>query len=86
MRNRSPPEVILANTALAVEDLKWQLETFARGDAGVSREEGKQDVEMMPRELWACRFNAGLFGVEWEKTRQVLVDAGLKVTVVSPAE
>jgi ADP-ribose 1''-phosphate phosphatase len=83
-QHRSPPEVILANTALALEDLKTQLEILARDDRGSPGKQGNQDIETKPAELWACRINAGLFGVEWERTKRVLADVGLEVTVVSP--
>lgn len=36
----------------------------------------------LPGELWGCRFNAGLFAVEWERTRKVLEDAELSMTIV----
>ncbi|KAG5300434.1 ADP-ribose 1''-phosphate phosphatase [Histoplasma ohiense] len=35
-------------------------------------------------ELWGCRLNAGLFGVPWERTKAVLEEAGLAVTIVRP--
>lgn len=35
-------------------------------------------------ELWSCRFNSGLFAVPWERSRRVLEEAGLEVTVVRP--
>ena len=37
-------------------------------------------------ELWSCRINAGLFGVPWEQTREVMEDSGLSITVVAPRE
>ncbi|KLJ07118.1 hypothetical protein EMPG_17388 [Blastomyces silverae] len=48
--------------------------TTAVGDDGVEQ----------PGELWGCRFNAGLFGVPWERTREVLEEAGLAMTIVRP--
>lgn len=35
-------------------------------------------------ELWGCRLNAGLFEVPWERTKAVLEEAGLAVTIVQP--
>ncbi|KAK2762278.1 ADP-ribose 1''-phosphate phosphatase [Arachnomyces sp. PD_36] len=78
-RNRSPPNVILANTELAVADLKRQLEEM-KG----STTEGAQQVDL-PGELWGCRFNAGLFAVEWGRTKKVLEDAELPMTIVKLA-
>ncbi|EEH32965.2 hypothetical protein PAAG_09129 [Paracoccidioides lutzii Pb01] len=76
-QNRSPPDLILANTELAVADLKRQLATFS---ATVAEMAG----EGQPGQLWGCRFNAGLFGVPWERTKRMLEEAGLRMTIVSP--
>ena len=38
----------------------------------------------VPGALFACRFNAGLFGVPWKETRGVLDGMGVRVTVVRP--
>ncbi|PLN86633.1 putative ADP-ribose 1''-phosphate phosphatase [Aspergillus taichungensis] len=73
-RSVSPPAVILQNTALAVADMKGQLERL--------RSQPENDVPL--GELRSCRFNAGLFGVEWKLSREVLEEAGLEVTVVRP--
>lgn len=35
-------------------------------------------------ELWSCRFNSGLFKVEWELSRKILEEFDLKVTVARP--
>ncbi|KAK9556118.1 ADP-ribose 1''-phosphate phosphatase [Aspergillus fumigatus] len=71
----SPPDVIVRNTELAVADMTRQLAELQTDQS--SREESVG-------ELWSCRFNAGLFGVPWERSRRVLEDAGLEVTVVRP--
>lgn len=73
----SRPATILAYTELAVADLKEQLEGLEE------RGEGEGDFEP-PRELWSCRFNSGLFDVEWCRSRRVLEEAGLEVTAVRP--
>ncbi|OJJ45751.1 hypothetical protein ASPZODRAFT_133621 [Penicilliopsis zonata CBS 506.65] len=72
-QNRSSPEVILENTVFAIADMKRQLRILR-----------VREVEGGPAELWSCRFNSGLFGVEWRLTRSVLEDAHLDVTVVRP--
>lgn len=72
-RGKSSTEDILENTRLAVEDLRRQVEEV--------RNDGKKEA---PEELWGCRFNAGLFGVEWERTKKVLEEVGLEVTVITP--
>lgn len=61
---------------LALADLKRQIAASATGPTA-------GEVEQ-PGELWGCRFNAGLFGVPWERTREVLEEAGLVMTIVRP--
>ncbi|KAI9044017.1 uncharacterized protein KD926_002397 [Aspergillus affinis] len=73
-RKASPPPVILSNTELAVVDMKRQLEEL-RAD---------ESVEVPISRLWSCRFNSGLFRVDWSLSRKVLQDAGLDVIVVRP--
>ena len=84
-KNVSPPDTILANTELAIADMKEQLARLA--ETGVSTTgEGEEEGGGMsaPGELWSCRFNSGLFRVEWSRSRRVLEEAGLEVTVVRP--
>ncbi|EAW07198.1 putative phosphatase [Aspergillus clavatus NRRL 1] len=75
-RGVSSPAVIIQNTELAVVDMRRQI-------AELHAEEG---LGGFSGELWSCRFNSGLFGVDWALSRKVLEDAGLEVTVVSPRE
>ncbi|EEQ89638.2 ADP-ribose 1''-phosphate phosphatase [Blastomyces dermatitidis] len=87
-RNRSPPDVILENTRLAMADLKRQVAAAAAPSTTITTTStavavGDDEVEQ-PGELWGCRFNAGLFGVPWERTREVLEEAGLAMTIVRP--
>jgi len=80
-RKVSTPNDILFNTEHAVEDLKRQLSEWDIGGT----ETTTQDVfEFRPGDLWSCRFNSGLFAVEWEKSLRILGKSGLKVTVVRP--
>lgn len=69
-------DVILQNTELALVDLKEQLNLLQ------SRESGPEYTGIL--ELRACRFNSGLFGVDWGYTRELLDKSGLEVTVVRP--
>ncbi|MCJ1230561.1 ADP-ribose 1''-phosphate phosphatase [Toensbergia leucococca] len=72
-RSRSPPETILQNTQAAMADLETQI-------AGLrSRTGEKQKVG----EVWAVRINSGRFGVEWDRTKEVLEEGGLDLVVVS---
>lgn len=75
-RQVSPPDLIVNSTHSALEDLKNQLERRDR----LHRESGWEK----PGKLFSCRFNSGLFGVPWERTRKLLDDAGLDVAVVYP--
>ncbi|KAL4893663.1 hypothetical protein BDV59DRAFT_207486 [Aspergillus ambiguus] len=46
----------------------------------------KRQIDELGIELWSCRFNSGLFKVEWQLSRKVLEDFDLQVTVVRPKE
>ncbi|KAJ9287414.1 hypothetical protein DTO021C3_5105 [Paecilomyces variotii] len=83
-RHLSSPDVILANTRAAIEDMKRQL--VALQDSGEARGIDGTDIAMIPGELWSCRFNSGLFGVDWRLSKQILMDADLDVTVVRPRD
>lgn len=69
-------DVILQNTELALVDLKEKLNLLQ------SRESGPEYTGIL--ELRGCRFNSGLFGVDWGYTRELLDKSGLEVTVVRP--
>lgn len=86
------PEEILQNTRKALIDLKEQLvklemkgEKRYEEDSLHARPKTADDA---PRELWSCRFNSGLFAVEWADTKKVLEEElkglGKSVQVVSP--
>jgi ADP-ribose 1''-phosphate phosphatase len=71
------PDLILESTRRSLIDLREQLSKLA--------DENKKEVG----ELWSCKFNSGLFAVEWADTRRVL-EAELRglgniVQVISPA-
>ncbi|GCB26296.1 ADP-ribose 1''-phosphate phosphatase [Aspergillus awamori] len=69
----SPENIVLENTELAIADMKEQLDR-------IEYQEGRF------LELWSCRFNSGLFGVQWARSREILKKSGLDVTVVTPAD
>ncbi|KAL4994574.1 hypothetical protein BDV10DRAFT_197437 [Aspergillus recurvatus] len=75
-RNVSGVDIILQNTELAIADLKRQLDRLKE------KESGPDDVNLTA--LRACRFNSGLFGVDWALTRRILGDSGLEIVVVRP--
>ncbi|KAJ5673637.1 hypothetical protein N7507_002764 [Penicillium longicatenatum] len=70
------PEMILNNTNAALHDLRQKLD-----NAGKRRHSG-----LLVDHLWACRFNSGLFGIPWAKTRELIdgVALGLPLTIVYP--
>ncbi|PYH75009.1 MIF domain protein [Aspergillus vadensis CBS 113365] len=69
----SPENIVLENTELAIADMKRQIDHI-------------EDQEGSLLELWSCRFNSGLFGVQWARSREILEKSGLDVTVVTPAD
>lgn len=73
-RRVSSPGLIINSTHAALADLKRQIDQYEQSS-------GKKFGN-----LFACRFNSGLFGVPWERTRELLDEAGLDVTVVYPPD
>ncbi|KAL9004446.1 MAG: hypothetical protein Q9188_002745 [Gyalolechia gomerana] len=78
-KNTDTAEDILDATKRAVEDLGRQIreykESFERGE--------------VKDEMGGCvgvRINSGLFGVEWERTKEVLEGGGVDMLVLRPAE
>lgn len=60
-------------------------EQLARlGESGGMGKKENEDEMSAPKGLWSCRFNSGLFRVEWSQSRRVLEGACLEVTVVHP--
>ncbi|GAD91648.1 phosphatase, putative [Paecilomyces variotii No. 5] len=82
--NLSAPEIILENTRTALEDMERQLLTLRDSATGAGDANGSGDPTTIPGELWSCRFNSGLFGIDWRLSKQVLEDTDLDVTVVKP--
>lgn len=64
-------EEIVESTARAVKDLGRQL--------GEPRGKGIERV-------WSVKINSGMFGVEWERTEEVLREGGVDMVIVTPAE
>lgn len=58
-------------------DLKNQLAEMR--EKAADKEDEQIDI---PGDLWGCKFNAGLFAVEWGRTKKVLEDAELPMTIV----
>lgn len=87
-RNKSSTKVILENTNLALEDMNRQLALLEEKAKGVGDDDGEVQgggENLKPTVLWSCRFNAGLFGVDWKLSRRVLADQKVEVTVVRPS-
>lgn len=66
------------STCAALKDLKRQLEVLEQRHRGFE--------EPVPGKLFSCRFNSGLFAVPWDRTRRLVEDVGLEVTVVYPPD
>lgn len=78
-RNKDTASDILDATRSAVEDLGRQIAGYKER---VERGKGKD-------EMGGCvgvRINSGLFGVEWERTREVLEGCGVDMVIISPGE
>lgn len=73
-RQVDSPDLIVNSTHAALKDLKAQIDKYELTTG-----------EKFPP-LFCCRFNSGLFGVPWERTRKLLDDSGLEVTVVYPPD
>lgn len=69
--------MIINSTHAALKDLKEQLYRYEQAHQA-------SDEPKKMGKLFCCRFNSGLFGVPWERTRKLLDDAGLDVIVVYP--
>lgn len=72
------PTVIINKTAAALSDLKQQLHEME------SLSNDTQDKKI--KHLFACRFNSGLFKVPWGRTRSVIEEVGIGMTIVIPNE
>ncbi|KAJ5901529.1 hypothetical protein N7495_002057 [Penicillium taxi] len=73
-KRADPPDLIVNSTYAALHHLKIQLNTLEERNFYLE--------EATPGQLMACRFNSGLFGVFWERTRRLLEKVDLDVAVV----
>ncbi|KAL9596082.1 MAG: hypothetical protein Q9219_006030 [cf. Caloplaca sp. 3 TL-2023] len=83
----SPAEILDA-TERAVRDLGRQIEELRKRE-GEEEEEEEEEGKGKGEIMGGCvsvRINSGLFGVEWERTREVLERGGVDMVVVSPRE
>ncbi|KUL86413.1 hypothetical protein ZTR_08153 [Talaromyces verruculosus] len=62
-RGVSKPDVILENSVHAIRDMRKQLEELF---------ESNEDSQKWDGKVYSCRFNSGLFGVEWKASKAVL--------------
>jgi hypothetical protein len=73
---KDSPSLILQHTRLALEELRTRLEDYAISDPKKMKFLGttaKEAADEKPGEIWSSKFNSGAFGVDWEVTREVLV-------------
>lgn len=75
-RRADNPDMIANCTHAALLDLKHQMDVY--GLVPDDQEIGK----LYPNGLYTCRFNSGLFGVPWSRTRNLLAAVALRMTVV----
>lgn len=94
-RSVAQPEEILDATGWALVDLKRQIVVGDHDNDNHKNSDGDGEEKMKERkavmtkgmgDCWAVKLNSGKFGVPWVKTRQVLDQAGLKITVVSTGD
>lgn len=86
------PDVIVENTRKSLQDLRGQLlllnNEHEQGGETTGPKTGSKVQEHGPGELWSCKFNSGLFAVDWADTRKVMEEElkglGKTVRVVSP--
>ena len=69
----STPDVILRNTASALQDLETHISLLKR----------EKDWQ---GQVWAVRINSGRFGVAWQRTKHVLKIENVNITVVRPQD
>ena len=72
-KSQSSADVILEMTKKAMGDLNKKLK-FLKGTG--------QDLG----DLWAVRINSGKFGVDWQRTKRILEQCGMDLTIVYPPE
>ncbi|KAJ5226451.1 ADP-ribose 1''-phosphate phosphatase [Penicillium chermesinum] len=70
------PTMIMNKTAAALYDLKAQMNAL---------QVELRDPASVPS-LYACRFNSGLFRVPWKRTKALIQEVGISMTVVAPDE
>jgi hypothetical protein len=98
------PAAILKNTRTALTDLREQLLELQHLKKIAEKDSNDDDYSMCstvtaledgesppaPDELWSCRFNSGLFAVDWEDTRRIVEEEmkslGKTIHVISPAK
>ena len=73
-----PPDEILANTAKALESYETQIRLIQESN----RRSGLDPVG----DVWAVKFNSGLFRVPWEQTKAIIEARKIHIVVVEPAD
>ncbi|ETI19655.1 hypothetical protein G647_08667 [Cladophialophora carrionii CBS 160.54] len=69
---KDSPSQILNHTRFALEEFRTRLEDYdIPGPEKVTASEADDDK---PGEIWSAKFNSGAFGVDWELTRDILVE------------
>ncbi|KAJ9605967.1 ADP-ribose 1''-phosphate phosphatase [Cladophialophora chaetospira] len=66
------PPNILSYTREALEDLRLRLEEFC--PSNFNKKTRRETDDDRPGEIWSPKFNSGAFGVEWDATRELVVE------------
>ncbi|EXJ61735.1 hypothetical protein A1O7_02164 [Cladophialophora yegresii CBS 114405] len=69
---KDSPSQILNHTRLALEEFRTRLEDYEIPDS--NKVTTSDAVDETPGEIWSSKFNSGAFGVDWELTRDILVE------------
>lgn len=77
-RQVDPPDEILAHTAKALESYETQIRLI--------KEQNRRSNLDPVGDVWAVKFNSGLFKVPWEQTKAIIEASKIKMMVLEPAD
>ncbi|OCT49743.1 hypothetical protein CLCR_07183 [Cladophialophora carrionii] len=69
---KDSPSQILNHTRFALEEFRTRLEDY--DIPGPDKVTSSEADDEKPGEIWSAKFNSGAFGVDWELTRDILVE------------
>lgn len=77
-RQVDPPDEILAHTVKALESYQTQIRQI--------KEHNRRSNLDPVGDVWAVKFNSGLFKVPWEQTKAIIEASKIQMVVVEPAD